>query len=461
MSTERSWWSGPGGITRRENAMLMAMLHRGRHAFEGLVFRLTAPSRLDRGSAYARDRKRHGLHAFRKGWWIHSRHERYTTLARYARLLDWAMAEPKGKAGVEVLPPGARLVVFRMGHLGDILHLMPALAEIKRQRPDVRIELVTGPWNRDVLARYPWLDAVHPFTPDVYQFNRGHRGGVRSLAEEQAFIRHVRGDGVDTVFCPAPPHFAEWPVIVGLRPARFVGGACPQQLVPDDMVCQVRTFDSRHYEMDAVADYLPMLGLERKPVRLAYPVSADSIDQVEGFLRVKGWSNDRLVALFPGSGWPGKCWPPASFAALADALVDDYGVRILLAGSPSEADLCRRVAAGMRHPAEVVAGAFTLDASAALIARCVLVVGNDSAPIHFAAALTTPTLSFWGPTFPEKWAPREGPHRVVRRAGACSGCTYWHPAARCTGRPPCIETITVAAARDEVAQSRILCPAAT
>lgn len=435
---------------------IATMMRAARERAEGLDFSRHAPAGLDRSSPYARVRRRRGLGPFRQAWWIHSRHERYTTLRRYAMLLDWAMGEPATRTNPAVLPPNARLVAFRLGHLGDVLHLLPTLAEIRRQRPDVRIELVTGPWNRDLLARYPWLDAVHSYTPDVYQFNRGNRAGSRTPEGERAFIREVRGRGVDAVFCPTPPHFAELPFIVGLRPAHYVGGEWPLDVAPEGLARHTRAFDSRHYELDAVADFLPLFGLERRPVRLAYAVSEDSTEKVDAYLRERGWSDDTVVTVFPGSGWPGKCWPPAAFAALADALVDAGGARIVLAGSPAEKTLCEQVRAAMRHPADVVAGAFSIDASAALIARAALVVGNDSAPIHFAAALSIPTASVWGPTFPEKWAPRGARHSSVARSGSCRGCTYWHPAAACTGHPPCIETVAVSTVLDAILRAGVL-----
>ena len=159
--------------------------------------------------------------------------------------------------------------------------------------------------------------------------------------------------------------------------------------------------------------------------------------------RTKNEERAPLALIFPGSGWPGKNWPPARFAELGDWLIGQRDARIVLLGAPSERDLCARVSDAMRGNGENWAGTLSLVESAALIEQAALVIGNDSAPIHLAAALDIPTVSLWGPTFPEKWAPQGARHVVVEGGGGCAGCTYWHPSAECRGVPPCMTTITV------------------
>jgi ADP-heptose:LPS heptosyltransferase len=392
-------------------------------------------------ASWRRMRSREGLAPFRRAWWLNTRHESYASVRRYARLLDWALAEPgRPRAAREGLPENGRVLVFRSGHLGDVLHLLPTVNALKRQRPDLRLELVTGPWNRSLSAQFDAFSQVHYFTPDVIQFHRGDRGAVLSPAGERAWIHALRADGVDAVFCPSVPHFAELPLIVGAQPARYVGGEWPLAGVPVAFECSTRPFDSRHYELDAVADFLPLLGVAREPVRLAYVVGAESRKRVGALLERARRSE---LVVFPGSGWAGKCWPAASFAQALDTLMDRMEIDVVLAGSPAEHALCERVRSAMKHAARNMAGALSLDESAALVERAAAVLGNDSAPIHLAAALGRPSVSLWGPTFPEKWAPRGPAHRSVARAGSCAGCTYWHPAAACVGTPPCMATIEV------------------
>jgi ADP-heptose:LPS heptosyltransferase len=425
--------------------MLKKMARRIRIYLEGLDY-LFAGCSARHPVGYAALRRERGLEPFRHVWWTQYTLEGYRTIRRAVSLLDWALAQPASTAtGSEVLPHGGRLLIVRLGHLGDLLHLLPTVQEIRKQRPDVRLELVTGPWNRGLLE-HSIFDAVHEYTPDLVQYHRGDRRGVRSPAEERDFIQSLSRERVDVVFCPSAPHLADLPLIIGLRPARYVGGDWKGLSVPVSFSRLTRPHDSRRYELDAVADYLPLMGLVRpEALSLKYVPAAASRQKVQSWCEEHKLQPGRLVVMAPGSGWPGKCWPAERFAQLADWLVGRYGVQVVLTGSPAERGLCELVRGHMRAQAGAAAGVFSIDESAALIERAALLVGNDSAPVHLAAAMNRPTISLWGPTFPEAWAPHGEAHRVVRSEQVCDGCTYWHPSAICTGRPPCMTTLSLAA----------------
>lgn len=388
-------------------------------------------------------RRRKGLSCFRKGWWLQTRFESYATLLRYARLLDWALGEPQCRVINEPLPRNGRVLVFRFGHLGDMLHLLPVVDSIKFQRPDIRLELVTGPWNKPLASQFGAFDAVHYFSPAVVQFHRGQRDGVLPPAGEREWIRRLRGCGVDTVFAPGPLHFFELAVMVGIRPSCFVGTNWPVDELPISGNRRFLPFESHRYELDAVGDFLPLLGLKRHFSGLRYRIPDASASRVWDFLNELNIPNRRYLLVFPGAGWAGKCWPAEKFAAALDEVSRETGIAVVLGGNSAERSLCEQVRSGMKQTAINTAGFMSLDESAALIERAAAVLCNDSGPLHIAAALDRPTVSLWGPTYPEKWAPRGAKHRVIRADGACAGCIYWHPRARCEGRPPCMETIEV------------------
>ena len=89
-------------------------------------------------------------------------------------------------------------------------------------------------------------------------------------------------------------------------------------------------------------------------------------------------------------------------------------------------------------------GRFSIAQLAAVMERAALWLGNDSGPMHLAAAVGCPTVSLWGPTEPGKWAPRGAKHHHVRRMERCPGCEYWNPAMHCL-QPThaCMEAISV------------------
>lgn len=104
-----------------------------------------------------------------------------------------------------------------------------------------------------------------------------------------------------------------------------------------------------------------------------------------------------MVAFAPGSVWATKRWP--HYPALARLLAGR--MRIIVIGGTDDRTLARDIAAAGGGDNVVDAtGRFTLLASAELIGRMRVIVSNDSAPLHLASAMGTPTVAIFGPTVP-------------------------------------------------------------
>ena len=103
-----------------------------------------------------------------------------------------------------------------------------------------------------------------------------------------------------------------------------------------------------------------------------------------------------LVALAPGSIWGTKRWPyyPELARALADA------AQVVVVGSETDARLAAAVMDAAPGAIDAT-GRLSLLASAELIGRCRVLVTNDSAPMHLASAMGTPTVAIFGPTVPD------------------------------------------------------------
>jgi heptosyltransferase-2 len=104
-----------------------------------------------------------------------------------------------------------------------------------------------------------------------------------------------------------------------------------------------------------------------------------------------------LIALAPGSVWATKRWP--HYPALARSLAGT--ARIVVIGGHDDAALAAEILAASGDTGAVDAtGRLTLLASAELISRAKVIVSNDSAPLHLASAMGTPTVAVFGPTVP-------------------------------------------------------------
>jgi heptosyltransferase-2 len=120
---------------------------------------------------------------------------------------------------------------------------------------------------------------------------------------------------------------------------------------------------------------------------------------VEILLAEHGWRGEPMVALAPGSVWATKRWP--YFPELALRLAARW--RIALLGGPRDTDVSRAVVEvlGPSHRPIVATAKLSLLGSAELLRRAAALVTNDSAPLHLASAMGTPTVAVFGPTVPE------------------------------------------------------------
>ncbi|WP_311380583.1 glycosyltransferase family 9 protein [Arthrobacter sp. ISL-69] len=102
-----------------------------------------------------------------------------------------------------------------------------------------------------------------------------------------------------------------------------------------------------------------------------------------------------IVVVHPGATDPRRRWPAVRFAEVAAACAAD-GCTVLVVGDQSE----RQLAADVVHVAgsdnvRSIAGEADLGTLAALLARCDVMVANDSGPRHLAQALGTPTVGIY------------------------------------------------------------------
>lgn len=376
-----------------------------------------------------------GLEDWRVTWWPLYQVDGQGTLARRWLALECAAlraARPQASA-----PAG--FVVYTPGHIGDLLHVVPMLDALRRQRPDVPVTWVVGPWVADLAARTQPGVRVLAFAPPLPQFRRGRARGLSSRALQDQLPRDV------SLFLStsATDPVTAW-IAVCCRPGQWIGMA-PE---PAGMVLADRQaflpYERDRYEAEAVMALLAPAGLVPESPALRFPVSSGDRAAALGAREASGLPGpERYVVMAPGSGWPGKNWPPERFGALAESLQRSCGARTLVIGAPDESAIGDAVVEAGGGSAVSVTGRTSLAQSAALVAGSALFVGNDSGLLHVAAAVGVPSIGLFGPTRPGRWAPRGDRHVALRAVDHCEGCLPWHPRARCRHDGACMKKITV------------------
>ncbi len=130
-----------------------------------------------------------------------------------------------------------------------------------------------------------------------------------------------------------------------------------------------------------------------------------------------------FIAVHPGSRLLLKRWPVQRYGALCDGLMEKYGMPVVVFGAGSEKALIAEMASCMKRKPVSLAGALSLREMAGVLARADLFICNDSAPMHLAAAIKTPTVAIFGPSKSVETRPYGEGHCVVEKEFPCrSAC---------------------------------------
>jgi len=344
-----------------------------------------------------------------------------------------------------VLPPAPRILLLALLPLGDTIFSTPTIRALRERYPAARLTALVHASSAPVLRCVPALDDV------VVLSFRADWAGPALLA---ATLRRLRARRYDAAIDFTTPAY-KWVSVVAAIPTRTYMKFDPLWwLIPGAHQQWRATHATRHYyDCARELDLPPWETVDQRP-RLQLPAEArhDARLFIEAAPGLRG--SGPLVGLHVGGAGLGvlKRWPVARFAALADRLVMTWDARIVLLGGPDDRELAAAVARMTRIRPAFAAGAVPFLTSIALIEACDLFIGNDSGPLHAAAAVGAPYVGVFGPTSVANFRPialYPGQGRVVQPAVPCRAPRYF-VGGEPVWRGPCCHGVCAALATLEV-----------
>ena len=282
------------------------------------------------------------------------------------------------------LEPKSRILIVRVGAMGDILHGLPAVAALRRYLPDCHIGWAIEPRWQDLLQasdQMPLVDRIHlvptrewkqqPFSVATLRQIAGLRREL--IAEDYDVCIDLQGSIRSAVIGKMA------------RANRYVGSQRPRER-------QARALYGERVDLHAANVIDQACELVSAAVSTRLEPAPAVLPQAGDTTPLKN-----TVLIVPTAGWGAKEWPPSSFQQLTVRL-QQSGLKVLINSAP-----------GYESVAEAIPGtpvAANLSELIALSRRVSLVIGGDTGPIHLAAALNTPVVALFGPTDPA----RNGPH---------------------------------------------------
>lgn len=330
-----------------------------------------------------------------------------------------------------------RILLLRMERIGDLLMVLPAIADLRASLPQAEIHLVVGCWNEEIARAIRGVDAVITIEPG-WLARSGSGQSFPSLLRAAAGWRSSRYD----VALNFEPDVRSNLMLAATR-ARWTagyrsggGGAVLDQAL--DYQPTEHTSDNARRLVASV--FGPPPARHDGASLLAIP----GANQQEAE-RILTGARQPLIAMHVPGGRAVKQWEPDRFAHVARALAAAHGATIVLTGGPEDRQLVdwvrQAIPDGLAIDASRASGLLTV---AALLQRSDLLITGDTGPMHLAAAIGTPIVAVFGPSDPRRYAPRGKHDRVIRVDLPCAPCNRIRlPPARCTGRTPeCLALLT-------------------
>jgi heptosyltransferase-3 len=313
-----------------------------------------------------------------------------------------------------------RALVIKLRHHGDVLLTAPVLATLERAAPHCEIDALVYADTAPMLAEHPAVARLHLIDRDWKR-----QGLVAQARAELKLLSQLRSRGYDLVVHLTGHKRGAW--LTRLLQPRW--SVAPKQK-GDFWRASFSHFYPRsnhplRHTVESNLDALRRIGIQPAAAdkRVVMVPGAAAEVHVGALQREHGLAPGGYIHLHPASRWLFKCWPAEKVAALADALAQ-RGHRIVLTAAPDDKEralIAAVVAASKSAPLDL-SGRLSLKQLAALAAQARLFVGVDSAPMHIAAAMGTPTVALFGPSGDKEWGPWLVPHRVVAADFSCRPC---------------------------------------
>jgi len=303
--------------------------------------------------------------------------------------------------------PFARILVVRLGAIGDVVNTLPAVTALRRGMPDATIHWAVERKSEPLLRGHPAIDRAVVFPredgPAAWiAFVRRLRDGRYDLAidfqrtAKSALLAASSGARVRLGFDRARSKEFSWWLATHRLPARPRTGTLLEQ----------------YLEFPAwlgVADEKVVFGLRASAEDRAWAASLEPRDVPWAVLHV-------------GASKPANRWSPGRFASLAGRIRTELGLAVVLVGGAEDRSRAERIESEAAPAPYSLVGETSLPRLIAVLERAAVVVSCDSGPLHLAVALGRPVVGLYGAANPRRtgpWGPRAS---VVRGRVWCSPC---------------------------------------
>ena len=313
-------------------------------------------------------------------------------------------------------------LVVKLRHHGDVLLASPVFTALKTSFPQIEVDALVYADTVDMLSLHPAISQVHAIDRKWKQL--GITGQIRA---ETRLLRALHQRHYDLIIHLTEHWRGAW-LSRFLKPQWSVGpvvrGRSKYWKRSFSHTYSVPPHALRH-TVEANLDALRRIGIQPLEMdrRLTMTPGVPAEQAVSLHLEKMGLLSQQFIHIHPASRWFFKCWPVRKMVDLITRLQSE-GHSVVLTAAPDRNELAMidSIQAALTLPVASLAGKLSLKELAALTSYAKLFIGVDSAPMHIAAAMNTPTIALFGPSGEKQWGPWSDTARVLTSQHTCRPC---------------------------------------
>ncbi len=286
-----------------------------------------------------------------------------------------------------------RVLIIKLGALGDVLRTTPVLHAFRRKYPHAHITWVTKANARNMLGTTPFINRL--IAIDDPDNGAALRLMVESFDEVHCYDKEDAAIALATMVKAERKYgfyMNPWGHMAPVNKASVysfdLGLSDELKFVRNQKTYQELTFESSELPLPASMDPYEM------------PLTEDDRNCAEEALLAQGLGGRPIIGLNTGRGrvFRTKQWQEDYFESLARSIKERMGADVLLLGGADEDDRNKRLAHKMPTIARYLGCNFSIREFAALLERCSVAVTGDTLAMHLALTVGTPTVALFGAT---------------------------------------------------------------
>jgi ADP-heptose:LPS heptosyltransferase len=330
------------------------------------------------------------------------------------------------------------ILLIQLGDIGDVVLSLPSMRALRENFPGTNLIVAVREKAGELIADCPWVNGV-------ISIGQKKRSLLNEVRYQTSFVARLRRFHFDlSVSLRAGDRSAILAFLAGAR-QRICFYAHDGQLWQNRVSTHLNLLDYTvgQYVGDYYSSLMAAYNIRPRDPLPQLDVSIERLKQVKALFAEEGIPRDQpVIAVQPFSLWQYKELTLPKYVDLIRIIALEYGLPVIIVGSPDERGRASTIAASCGANVSNLAGRTSIGMLAAVLKTCALFIGVDSAGMHIAAAVGTPTVSIFGPSSAASWAPRGPGHLVVHRNFPCVPCRQ--KGCEGKGQSRCLDELAVA-----------------